>query len=318
MKLKFTVLIIVATALYTLVSCKKSANPYVSKSVIDSLIARQNPAVKNVAFIFKNDVYYLPAFDKEAVKITNTPTAGKKFIKMSHNAQKFAFLNSTNRIEIIDKTGKQLTVLTQYSQVKSFDWSNNDETLYILNNNSMVYYGPSMNLPEIRYGGSNSYSNQVLSASVSAKGDFAYVFYAFNPFGLDYYKLIIAPANDTKEMVITSSEQSDQMAYVAFSSNEQDLVVGIKPRITFNNKLLKLLLYTDLKKYPDYTISESSYQAYSTPKYNSSQNYMVCGYMQNKSDSVKLHAYGFEKYKEKHRHLAQYYNTGDVIYTDWK
>lgn len=315
MKLKFTLYITLFACLF---SCQKADNPYVSKSVIDSLIAKKNPIMKNVAFIFNNDVYYLPAFDKAPVRITNSQTNFKKFVSMSHNYKKFAYLNSNNNIVIVDDKGVQLAILTQFNKVKSFDWSMDDATLYILNDNMMVYYGPSMNLPAIDYPGINwATTPEVLSASVSSTGDFAYVFYAFYPFGPDYYKLVIKRADKKADIVYRDEDQNAQMAYVAFSVNEQDLVLGYKPRTTLNNKLEKIAFFTDLKSYSDGDL-ESTTQAFSTPRYNSSLNYVVGGYMDNKSDTLKLHAFGFEEFKGKNLVRPEFFTKGNALYTDWK
>jgi hypothetical protein len=299
-------------------ACQKTENPYVPKSVIDSLIARQNPTMKNVAFIFNNDIYFLAAFDKPVLRITSTPNSSKRFVSMSHNHTKFAYLNRNNSIVIVDNKGLQIEQLSQYTDVKSFDWSLDDKTLYILNNNMMFYYGPSMNLPEITYPGINwGATPEVLSASVSSKGDFAYVFYAFYPFGPDYYKLVVKRADKKADVVYRDDDQNAQMAYVAFSVNEQDLLVGYKPRTTVNNKLYKLAFFTGLKNYPDGQM-ESTTQAYSTPKFNSSLDYMVGGYMSDSSDTLKLNAFGFGKFSGKNLRRSEFFTVGDAIYTDWK
>ncbi|HEY0055755.1 MAG TPA: hypothetical protein VGB63_10395 [Pedobacter sp.] len=307
-QLSFYLFLVLAVA-----ACQKAEDPFVSKSVIDSLIARKNPVMKNVAFIFKNDIYYLPAFNQLPVRITNSPGVSKRSLSMSHNHKKFAYL-SGSAIVIVDEKGSQLARLTQYSNVKTFDWSLNDETLYILTDNSMAYYGPSLNLPEITFPGINwAVTPQVLWASVSSKGDFAYVFTAFYPFGPDTYKLVVKRAGGGTDVVYTA-EQNEKMSYAAFSVNEQDLVVGYKSN-SYDRELSKLEIFSGLKSYPDFDLESS--ENYSTPRYNSKLDYMVCGYMRVNSDTLKLSArFGADFDKSKVR--EEFYTTGDFLYTDWK
>src|SRR2546425_2364193 len=116
-------------------SCQKDPYPYITIEEAKSIVAAQNPPVQNVAFIYNNDVYFAVDIDKPATKITNTGTF-KKFVKISHNHTKFAYLNGSGSIEIVDNTGKLITTLS-YSAIKSFDWTADDKTLYILSNGNM-------------------------------------------------------------------------------------------------------------------------------------------------------------------------------------
>ena len=299
---------------FLLSACKDPENSWVPKSVIDSLIISQNPVMKHIAVIHKNDVYYLPAVNGSAVRITNTPTLYKRMLSMSHNHKKFAFLNGS-AIVIVDDSGKQLARLTQYSNVKCFDWSANDETLYILSDNTMYYYGPSMNLPPftISYPYS-SYTTDVLWASVSSKGDFAYVFSGLSVTA-GYYttRLVIKPAGGGADVVYQPSG-SDQMVYAAFSSNERDIVVGIAAS-TYSKSLEKLLFFSGLKNYPDFHIQSSEF--YSTPRYNSKEKFMVCGYGSGRSDTLKLSSRCVTNFS-KSITRNDFFNENDFLYTDWK
>ncbi len=58
---------------------------------------------------------------------------------MSVNAQKFAYLNSDSIIEIVNRDGELIERLTQYKNIQDFDWSYDNQTLYILSNNELFF-----------------------------------------------------------------------------------------------------------------------------------------------------------------------------------
>src|SRR4051812_22498575 len=105
--------------------CQKDPYPYITKDAADEIYAAQHPNVTNVAFIYNNDVYYAADIEKTPVRITTTATF-KKFIKMSHDHTKFAYLNAGGNIEIVDNAGKLITTLA-YNAIKSFDWTADDK-----------------------------------------------------------------------------------------------------------------------------------------------------------------------------------------------
>ncbi|WP_207420303.1 hypothetical protein [Desertivirga brevis] len=295
------------------VACKKGENPWVPKSAIDSLISARNPMMNHVAVIYNQDIYYFPSIEQSPIRITQTPNVNKRMLSMSHNHKKFAFLNGST-IVIVDDKGAQLAELSQYSNVKGFDWSADDATLYILNNNTISYFGPSMNLPAITYPGINwATSPQVLSATVSSRGDFAYVFTAYHPFSPDPYKLVIKRADGRPDVVYTA-EHNERLSYAAFSANDFDLVVGYKDNES-DRSFGKLGIFTGLKNYPDFEMRFSS--KYSSPRYNSKLNFMVCGYKSSSSDVFLLSARNFADLIDKSTNRDDF-NNRDVLYTDWK
>src|SRR6185312_9584066 len=136
-----------------------------------------------------------------------------KLVRMSHDHSKFAYLNAGKQIVVVDSTGKQVTTLSQYTQVKCFDWSADDKTLYILNGNTMAYYGPAMNLPAFSI---PSGSDQSVSwVSVSMQGDFAYVAHWFDFSYGDQYQLVVQPHGNGQKFVYTNpDEYGYEMDYV--------------------------------------------------------------------------------------------------------
>jgi hypothetical protein len=269
MKRIYYSLIVIITLLA--LGCQKGPYPYISKEDTKKIDSAIHLPIKNAAFIYQNNVYYVPNFDKPVIQITSDGSAAK-LIKMSHDHSKFAYLNSLNSIIIVDDKGNNITTLTQYTHVKTFDWSPDDKTLYILNGNTMAYYGPSMNLPAFTHPGiPNVFGIEILCAAVSMQGDLAYTVHA-NLIDGDKYELVIVPANNGQVVTYTDPTNStDPMIYVNFTTGTTDFVLGYGYP---NGGLTNLLFFKDLHNYPSVTYGGS---ATPTPVYNSTLNYMVGG-----------------------------------------
>jgi len=309
--------------------CQKGPYPWITKKDVQKIDSAVHPAIKNVAFIYNKDVYYVADMDKPATRIT-TDGSAIGFVKMSHDHSKFAYLNPANRIQIVDNKGVIITTLSQYTQVKSFDWSADDQTLYILNGNAMAYYGPSLNLPAISYPGIiNGSTKEVLSASVSMKGDFAFVVHGYNFFYGDKYELVIQPANNGAQIVYgVPANHSGLMGYVSFSSNNQDMIVGYTETEHIGPASQEYIDYfTDLKSYPDLSTSVNTDWGY-TPLYNSTLNYIVTAFADpddEKSNLIMPAAFYLgprSDYADANiphsKFLRSYGVSIGSLYTDWK
>lgn len=296
--------------------CKKEDPPYITKEEAEKIVASANPEVENVAFIYNNDIYFAANITKTPQKITNTPSAVKRFVKMSHDHTKFAYINSANYIEIVDNTGKLITTLTQYNQVKAFDWTADDKTLYILSNGNMYYYGTALSLSITYPGIIAGYSTEILSASVSVKGDFAYIIHAYAFTQADIYRLVIKPANSGNVITYDNSTRPYSMNYVNFSTNDRDMVLGYRDANASFYSYERLEFFTNLGSRPDFSYESSS--NYGTPVYNSTLKYFVCGYTGgNFSNTVALSAINTTD-ASKNKISSTYLSTGNGLYTDWK
>lgn len=306
--------------LVSAMACQKDPYPYISLAAAKKIDSLVHPAITNAAFIYQNNVYYVADFTKPVTQVT-TDGSAIKFVKMSHDHSKFAYLNGGGRIMIVNNKGTIITTLGQYSQVASFDWSTDDKTLYILNNNVMVYYGTAMNLPAFTHPGIiNGSTIEILSASVSMLGDFAYVVHGYNFIDGDKYELIIAPANKGTLIEYDNPENDvNTMDYVSFSTNLQDLVVGYGTP----NSQQSLDTFTGLKSFPDFT-SNGNFSA--TPVYNSTLNYMVAGSIdQNNNNAIEPAAIylgptpvDVAANVAKTILLSKYSTPNGTLYSDWK
>lgn len=310
-------------ALVLALGCQKGPYPYITKQQALKLAASAEPTIANVAFIYKQNIYYVADFTRPPKQITTDGSAAK-FVKLSHDHSKFAYLNTSNILTVIDSTGKVITSLPQYTGVKSFDWSADDKTLYILNNSSMAYYGPAMNLPAFVYPGlpGENLSQEVISASVSTQGDLAYVTHVFDFSYGDEYELSMIPAGKTTPITY-SDPTSGEMDYVSFSTNAQDLVVGYTDPDFPSDFQAQLDIFTALATSPAFSIGGGC-----TPVCKTSINLMVGGFADTNNNNLTEPAaiYTGPPQTEviigaNYEHsvfLTNYPISGDILYTDWK
>jgi hypothetical protein len=300
--------------------CQKGPYPYISLQEAKKIDSTNHPAIKNVAFIYKGNIYYVADFTKPAVQITNDGSSSK-LVRMSHDHTKYAYLNALKQVVVVDNTGKQIAVLTQYSQVKCFDWSADDKTLYILNGNAMVYYGAAMNLPAFSIPSGSEQS--LVWVSVSMQGDLAYVAHWFDFFNGDQYELVVQPAGNGKKFVYTNPDEAAyEMDYVNFSANKQDMVLGYRDPNNSNSDVQESMeIFTELKTYPDFT-----YGGGCTPLYNSTVNYIVMGYTGSNPTAAPAALYVgptsdmtyTNESAPQNIFLTNYSSSNSNFYTDWK
>jgi len=302
--------ILVFFAMYAVNSCQKGPYPYITVDQAKQIDSVRHPAVQNVAFIYNNEVYFVADFPGKALRITNSG-GGKKFVKSSHDHTKFAYLSSGSVIEIIDRTGKVITALTNYKDVRNFDWSVDDKTLYIVNGEDIVFYGPALKVPSITYEGGYY---DFISAAISDKGDFAYILKKYNFSALDQYEVVIKPANGGTMKIFKDDNNDFPMAYINFAANGNDMMLGFRELHSGTDDLDKVYLFDGLSAYSTVKMGATS-SRYSTPVYNSKVQYLLWG-IDNDQDKHQIVAtYLKDDVPDNNKILADY---DGVQYLDWK
>jgi len=298
-------------ACFLLSSCE-AENPFVSKEFIEQLEESLKPDITNIALISENDVYYLADIEAVPQKITETPENTKSQIAVSHSGKKFAYLNKDNQIEVIDSTGTVLNILSSYTDVKSFDWSEDDSTLYILNGNSLSFYGPDMDIPTLTSPSIPNYAfEEFTSLSISSGGDLAYTIKYRGAINSNTYRLIQKPNDGSNNEIIYSNSSVKDFTYVNFSPNAQDLVLGVSNSI---NVLEEVYFFEDLNNFHSFT-SEFDHI---TPTYNSAKQFIVGGY-NNFSQSSELYLYARSLTNSDEDYVFDNFsNENNPIYVDWK
>ncbi|CAA6820884.1 MAG: Unknown protein [uncultured Aureispira sp.] len=103
---------------------------------------------KDLVYIHRNDIYLVNEILSDQKKLSNTPTSTKTHIVLSPLHDKIAYLNANKTPVIIDTSGTQIDLLNQYSNVTDLFWHDNNgaPTLVILVNNTIQFYGPTLNI----------------------------------------------------------------------------------------------------------------------------------------------------------------------------
>ena len=85
----------------------------------------------------------------ERKQLSNSPISTKTHVALSPQHDKIAYLNVNKMPVIIDTSGTIITLLNQYSNATDLFWHNNNNgnpTLVILINNTIQFYGPTLNI----------------------------------------------------------------------------------------------------------------------------------------------------------------------------
>ena len=286
----------------------------------DSIAAAK--AVNNVCYIYNNDVYFLDEMGKPTQRITNTPTNTKTEVRISHNLQKIAYLNSAGNPEIVNRQGIVLNTLTAFSNITQMDWSNTDSKLYMLIGNQFQYFGPVINHPPLDMAGIPNYgNNQILSASLSKYNDLAYVV-EWNTF-YGYEQRLVLKMHDGlgRDTVINKTDFMHEMKYVKFSTDQQDLVVGYGETSDFGvgHYFTRIEIFTDMKPYYDFYMGDDpDYNGYKYAVYRRDKYCLLSSNqgLDNTSGQLMLTAYYTNDHAYRSRNDIND-ATSELIF-DWK
>jgi hypothetical protein len=279
--------------------------------------------VKHVGMLYENELYYFADFTKTATKIETPASSEKSHVKVHPNEAKFAYLDENRSPIIIDLSGNVEATLTQYTNVKAMDWTEDGQTLYMLIGNEMFYYGPELTLPDFTFeeNGAPMLEAQVTSAAVSPNNDLAYtVRYFDNTLTNSFYReRLIFKLNDGTKIIRNNYDQiARRLTFTNFSRNG-DLAVGYSAEDNEPMKLARVELFKDLTAEPKVLGEMNSHGRYLTPTYRSDIPYFLVGYQP--SNSVDNH-YPYARLAED-REITQIsreeYTTVDYdLYLDWR
>jgi hypothetical protein len=298
-----------------LASCK-SEDPFVSKEIIDQIESRKNPLVTNMAFIYNNDVYYFRNLQKEPIQLTHTPTSLKTEIRISHKGHQIAYLSDKLSPIIIDTTGKVLATLSQFRNVTQLDWSEDDQTLYMLIDNEIKFYGPSLPIPAITFPdeASNAFP-RVVAISISINNDLAYVYRTFSFYGGRVDKLLLKQKDKPEQAQLITRSNSEEINYLRYVPKTNDLMVGYHKFGSYR-ELEKVEVYPYLSLYP--SLSFESTESYVDPVFRTDLQYMVSGYKLNNYSSFILAAKRYMQHGENDTYIDQYSSKTHPLFVNWK
>lgn len=190
--------------------------------------------IDNVGIIQKSDIYFYEHLTHGSARVTNSPDSVKTNLRMSYDYQKFAYKNENGIVKIVDRFGNLIEKLSDYTNVKSYGWSADSQTLWMLNNNEIVFYGPEMDIPDLTFPDLSNGEYPMIDVdmlAISSTGDLAYVAtyeWYLGEGSMDYASSFIRKPNDGTNGMIDISVQNhtnhhyNELRYAPFS---QDLVV---------------------------------------------------------------------------------------------
>lgn len=186
---KYLILILILGV--SIASCKKYEVQYGMGTASTTVLQDD---VYDIAYSTEEGVFLINAAmtrSKMLVSFANafSPRAGR--VALSRNKDKVAYVSPNNGIPIIvDTLGNVLIELTQYTNVQDLGWHNEDETLYILSNNQVQFYGPSLDLPSPLFSiPSNAYDYEITTIDINEHLDVVYgaIYYEYSGNYRDWY-----------------------------------------------------------------------------------------------------------------------------------
>ncbi|MEM6804952.1 MAG: hypothetical protein AAF696_26375 [Bacteroidota bacterium] len=147
-----------------------------------------------IAFVFENDIYLFGEGYPEVKKITDSPDERKTKIALSYNKEKIAYLDAAKQVVIIDKEGNFIENVTINRGFKDLGWSPNDQTLYMLRFDELLFHGPPMDIAALDIPG---FSYELESIDISQNLDVVYC-YREGGFGLEAVNVVIDYKNPSR------------------------------------------------------------------------------------------------------------------------
>lgn len=199
---------------FTLLHCS-SEGPFLSKEMVEEL--KQRKAVKpveNIVFINDQDVYFLKDFDSAPVRLTNSPDVSKTMLRISHDQERIVYLLAGGVPEIINMDGEIIATLHQYQGVKQLDWSSDDQTLYLLTDNFIEFYGSALSIPELEV----EVTEEVISATITPENGLLYIVECVS--GINQYSQKLVHAKRNGELEVIHNEITDRMRKVTLSKDK--------------------------------------------------------------------------------------------------
>lgn len=297
------------------ISCKKEDSPWISKEEVDRIKASKKPKVNHIAYIYNDDVYYIPDLDKEPIRLTNSPNERKLEVRINHSHTKIAYKTIDGSPIIIDIEGNVLEKLDQYKKIIQMDWSKDDQTLWMLPKYSdkLIFHGKSMNLPQLKY----KKPGYITSLSISSRNEIAFTTVTvLNKAPHWEGRLYFSINGDFKEIDIEDNIHyiGPKPCYVNFSGNASDLAVGFSWNPEDYQKHREVHYYSTLSEKPKLIKRSTFGERFRYPIHRSDIGYELVTFDNSSSFQILIHNYKTQKIIIKNYGS----NPKSRVYIDWK
>ncbi|MBL4648997.1 MAG: hypothetical protein JKY03_04645 [Aureispira sp.] len=308
--MKYIYLSCLATFLFFgISSCTKYEPIYgvAGHSITDPIVLQ-----KDLAYIYRNDIYLVNEILSERKKLTNSSTSTKTHIALSPKHDKIAYLNASKTPVIIDTSGVQIDFLNQYPNATDLFWHNNNgnPTLVILVNNTIQFYGPTLNID-------NTPFHQVFPSDVTFEAidaihinenlDILFTFRYQRPFTptstlRKYYYGVGVNFNSTStfDKSLATDDGFYSPSSSSYSSQDYSYYHMIKYNEADNNATVGRIANGSENNYNDYSLAAYRYTGssnsllFQTTSLNNGQNY----YTELGKGTVTSNPYQIRKYLE--------------------
>ena len=180
-----------------------------------------------IVYISNNDVFLTDAGFDQITRLTNTPGEVKFLPALHPSKQKIAYLNADRTPVIIDTTGVVLEQLDTYTNVRDMGWSADGETLFMLINLSLQFYGPPLPVPDITFPLGVNYP-EIYSVDINHRNELAYT-YSYSTFFSQSHGLIITSLDPAFATIEDSGPYQERYA-ARFSNDGNVLTYAIENR----------------------------------------------------------------------------------------
>jgi hypothetical protein len=277
---------------YTLLSCEP----------LDVELIRTDEDDKyngNIVYISNNDVFLTDASFSYISRLTATPNEPKYLPTFHPSKEKITYLTADRSPVIIDTTGAILERLEEYTGVKDMGWSTDGETLFMVINLGLQFYGPPIAVPNITFP-IGVISPEIHSVDINQRNELVYTYSYYG--GLNYkHAMVITSLDDGFETQETSGLYQERFAS-RFSNDGNVITFAIENRESMIHYLGSSVFSAELRSLPGFTFLYRS---------NDENERMVYA----NSNSITSYSFLSFEYTQK---LEELNNFGETIELDYQ
>jgi hypothetical protein len=268
--------------------------------------------IRNVVAIMNNDIYYFSRLDSVPRRITFTPDREKTDVRLSPDHTLIAYENEDYYPEIIRADdGTLVEALPDYKYFTQMDWMKDRNTLYVLYNQDVYFWGtPAGSFEQVGF-----LWDYVISFSMNSIGD--KVYYVQPSEGGSVHMYYTSESQGIK-MQEPDGIDADLFDYVDFYDNTGSFMLGNR-RYSDSRTMERIVCIQRDKFMKAYEWSKDDMN---TPQFNAKNEVLLFGFVEYGVYSIKAVYLGTEFYTprfvdDRMEYLVEGYTSDDPIDIDW-
>ncbi len=208
--------------IFTFIGCTDE-DPFTGEENLNTI-----PEIGNAVFIQDNEIYYIEDLRNDVISKVEAPAGEKTDVRVNHAGTKIAYLNTDGTPIVIDRSGNIMETLSNFTNVKDYNWSADDQTIYMLIGNELKFHGNAMDVPSISLSPPGVPSNsmpRIFSLSISSENELMYVINKFD-FTFGYGEVLIIKDKDGIKVNEAFINNFGTVSYCRYSTND-DISIAI-------------------------------------------------------------------------------------------